>query len=213
MFLKIKSQNSAFPARKRRTLTKRWFFFVPLLGASLWLGYQQLSKQLRPPEAIFVLGGDEQRERFAAQLAAKKPNLPVWVSSGSPQGYAQRIFAKAGIEQERLHLDYQARDTVTNFTTLVDELKSQGIDSVYLVTSDSHMNRARLIGEIVFGSRGIAIKPLAVPSPSPPESTPKCLRDGARAVLWLVTGRTGETLFPARAAREAVNKISPIKWR
>jgi uncharacterized SAM-binding protein YcdF (DUF218 family) len=147
------------------------------------------------PEAIFVLGGHEERERFAAQLARQHPNLPVWVSSGSPSGYVKRIFAEEGVESDRLHLDYQAKDTVTNFTCLVEELKAGGIDSVYLVTSDSHMGRARLVGEIVFGSQGIAIEPVAVPSQTEPEPLGKSWRDGARALFWLATGRSGETLM------------------
>lgn len=160
----------------------------------LWFGYKQVQSYFVQPEALFVLGGHEERECFAAKLAQKYPDLPIWVSSGSPEDYAQRIFAKAGIKGDRLHLDYQASDTVTNFTSLVTELKAQGIDSVYLITSDNHMPRARLIGEIVFGSQGIIIKPMAVPSNSPPESIKKSLRDGARAILWLTTGHTGASI-------------------
>lgn len=164
------------------------------LCASTVAGYRTIKNYLYPPEAVFVLGGHEAREKFAADLAKKYPNLEIWVSSGSPRDYAQRIFAFRGIEGDRIHLDYQARDTVTNFTTLVDELQARGIDSVYLVTSDNHMTRARIVGEIVFGSRGISIEPLAVPSGLPPEPLEKSLRDSARAVLWLATGHTGETL-------------------
>lgn len=144
------------------------------------------------PEAIFVLGGHADRERLAAKLAKKHPNLPIWVSSGSPEAYVSRIFKKEGINPQRLHLNYQAKDTVTNFTTLADELKAQGIDSVYLITSDNHMKRARLVGEIVFGSRGIVIKPITVPSHSPDEPIEKTIRDGARAMLWVFTGESGE---------------------
>lgn len=127
-------------------------------------------------------------------MAQQHPYLQIWVSSGSPEGYAQRLFTNAGIEGDRLHLDYQASDTVTNFTSLVDELQAQGIDSVYLITSDDHMRRARVIGEIVFGSRGIVLKPIPVPSERNPEPIEKSLRDGARALLWLVTGNTGANL-------------------
>lgn len=163
------------------------------IAVSLWFGYKQVQSYLVQPEALFVLGGHEEREHFAAQLAKQYPHIPIWVSSGSPKDYAQRIFAKAGIKGDRLHLDYQASDTVTNFTSLVDQLKAQGIDSVYLITSENHMPRARIIGEIVFGSRGIILKPMSVPSDSPPESIRKSLRDGARAILWLTTGHTGAT--------------------
>lgn len=159
-----------------------------------WISYRRIQCYFTVPEAVFVLGGHEAREKVAADLAKEHPYLDVWVSSGSPQEYVEKIFRFRGIDSDRLHLDYQARDTVTNFTTLVDELKAQNINSVYLITSDNHMTRARLVGEIVFGSRGIIIKPIAVPSQLPPEPLEKSLRDSIRAILWLTTGHTGSTL-------------------
>lgn len=146
------------------------------------------------PDAIFVLGGATERERFAAEFAAQHPELPIWVSSGSPRDYANWVFAKAGVEKSRIHLDYQAVDTVTNFTSLVDKFQAQGIDSVYLITSDYHMRRSRVIGEIVFGSKGIKLLPVPISTGKPPEPTKKCLRDGARAILWVTTGHTGASL-------------------
>ncbi|WP_347239875.1 YdcF family protein [Oscillatoria sp. FACHB-1406] len=167
---------------------------IPLVGIALFATYKELKSLLVKPQAIFVLGGEERREAYAAKFARQHPDLPIWVSSGSPEDYAKRLFGNRGIARDRVYLDYAARDTVTNFTTLVDRLKAQNIHSVYLITSDDHMLRARIVGEIVFGSRGITIKPIAVPSGREPEPVQKCVRDGARAVLWLTTGYTGATL-------------------
>ncbi|MGH2413477.1 MAG: YdcF family protein [Microcystaceae cyanobacterium] len=195
MVFKISFRKQNIRISKPRRFRGQWLGLLsPVIAVALWLSYKSIESYLVTPEAIFVLGGHEERERLAAKLAAQHPDLPIWVSSGSPKGYAQKIFAKTGINRDRLHLDYQAIDTVTNFTTLVDELKVQGIDSVYLITSDNHMRRALLIGEIVFGSRGIILKPVSVPSQTPAEPIEKCLRDGARAIFWLTTGSTGETL-------------------
>lgn len=195
MFLRIsaRKQRDLF-AKPQRSKAKLFPWLMPVLVVLLFCGYKQVESYLVQPEAILVLGGAEERERFAAKLAQQHPGLPIWVSSGSSPWYTERIFAKAQIERERLHIDRRALDTVTNFTTLVDELEAQGIDSVYLITSDYHMRRARVIGEIVFGSRGIVLKPLPVPSTGEPEPIEKSIRDGARAILWVVTGRTGATL-------------------
>ena len=166
----------------------------------LWLGYKLLSS-LEPPQAVLVLGGSTpalEREKFAAQLGSQHPDLQIWVSGGSTKIYTERVFDKAGIDRSRLHLDYQARDTVTNFTTLVDELQARGIKRVYLVTSDYHMRRARVVGEIVFGSRGIVLKPVPVPTERSPEPIEKAMRDGARALLWVTTGHTGAKLVRGR---------------
>lgn len=179
--------------RNRNSLSIRKLLVVSGLAISCWFGYREVQSYYTEPEAVVVLGGHEAREKFAADLAREHPHLDIWVSSGSPQKYVERIFAFRGIESDRLHLNYRADDTVTNFTTLVDELKASSIDSVYLVTSDSHMTRARIIGEIVFGSRGIIIKPMAVPSQLPSESLVESFRDSARAILWLFTGCTGSS--------------------
>lgn len=178
----------------RRFKVKAFSILTPVLALSLLYGYKQVKSYFVEPAAIFVLGGEEERELFAAEFAQKHPRLPIWVSSGSPRWYAKRVFAKAGIEESRVHLDYQAEDTVTNFTTLVEQLQAQGINSVYLITSDDHMRRAQVIGEIVFGSRGIVIKPIKMPTERSPEPIEKAIRDGARAILWVTTGRTGATL-------------------
>jgi uncharacterized SAM-binding protein YcdF (DUF218 family) len=158
------------------------------------LGYQEVQSLFVRPQAVLVLGGSTknlEREKFTADFAKKHPNIPVWITGGSPPSYTKAIFAKAGIDSRRLYLDYEAVDTVTNFTTLVDELQARGIKSVYLITSDFHMRRACVIGEIVLGSRGIDFQAVSVPSNSSPEPIEKAIRDGARAILWVVTGYTG----------------------
>ncbi len=195
MLLRIssrKQQNVFSPPRRSKVGLFSWI--IPVLTVSLLCGYKQVESYFVEPKAIFVLGGAPVREKFAAKFAQIHPKLPIWVSSGSPEEYAEWVFSEAGIDQSRIHLDYQAVDTVTNFTTLVDKFKAEGINSVYLITSDYHMRRAQVVGEIVFGSRGITIKPIPIPSDQDPEPIEKVLRDGARALLWVTTGHTGATL-------------------
>lgn len=167
-----------------------------LLGLSLvcWISYRQIKTHFDTPQALLVLGGDKNRELFAAKFARKYPKLEIWVSSGSNPEYAEWVFSQAGIDLNRVHLDRQAVDTVTNFTTLVDEFKARGITSIYLVTSDDHMVRSTVIGEIVLGSRGITFKPLSVPSGREAEPWEKSVRDGVRAIVWVITGHTGAQL-------------------
>jgi hypothetical protein len=56
------------------------------------------------------------------------------------------------------------------------------------------MPRALAIATFVLGSQGIAFTPVSVPSDQPAESWLRILRDSARALLWVVTGRTGASL-------------------
>ncbi len=177
---------------KRKRLKLRWLIAAGLLGGGL--AYFQFRPAAKAPEAVLVLGGEPQREQFAATFAQRHPGMPIWVSGGSNPEYADWIFQQAGISKNLIHLDYDAVDTITNFTTIVDKLRSQGIDSIYLITSDYHMRRAQWIGQVILGSRGIHFESIAIPSSKPPESIEKAAFDGARAVLWVITGNTGESL-------------------
>ncbi|MDA0673251.1 MAG: YdcF family protein [Cyanobacteria bacterium] len=181
--------------RSRRPRQRFNVWPLLLLVPTLWVGQGQVKAHLRQPEAILVLGGSPEREHFAAEFAQDHPDLEIWVSSGTNPEYAEWLFHEAAISRDRVHLDYQAVDTVTNFTTLVDDLEAAGIHSVYLITSDYHMRRAMIIGQIVLGSRDISFKPVVVPSAHPePETLLRGVRDGARAILWVFTGRTGSSL-------------------
>lgn len=173
---------------QRRAGKKRLLIAFFLVGMfSFIFGYKLVQNSLVKVDTILVLGGHEERELFAASFAKKHPDFSVWVSSGSPKPYVEKIFAKEGIDRDRLHLDYTATDTVTNFTTLVKEFKRRGVYGVYLVTSANHMPRANLVGQIVFGSQGIVIKPKPVGSNYPHEPLEKSVRDGVRAIFWVFT--------------------------
>jgi uncharacterized SAM-binding protein YcdF (DUF218 family) len=149
-------------------------------------------KQAPEPQLIFVLGGGNGRERLATQLAQQNPELKVWVSSGAAEGILE--FASANIPRSRLYFDHRASDTVTNFTTVVQDLKYRNIQHVYVVTSDFHLARAKTIATIVFGTHGIAVTPVTVESQEPRESPIRIARDFGRSLLWLSTGRTGASL-------------------
>lgn len=179
--------------RKNRRLSS----LAPLLllaATGLWLGQWHLRSRLSSPTAALVLGGDTEREEFAAEFAIENPDIDVWISSGANPEYSTWVFQESQISLERLHLDYRAVDTVTNFTTLVDDFERLDIKSVYLITSDYHMRRANTIATIVLGSRGIHYKSLPVNSERPPEPLIRSLRDGGRSILWVLTGKTGSEL-------------------
>ncbi|MEM9117450.1 MAG: YdcF family protein [Cyanobacteria bacterium P01_F01_bin.56] len=182
---------------ERRSRSKqRWRPWLLLsMVPMLMLGQSQIKTKMREPEAILVLGGAAEREHFAAEFASQHPDLEVWISSGTNPEYAQWLFHEANIAPDRVHLDYRAVDTVTNFTTLVKDLKHEGVESVYLVTSDYHMRRAKIIAQVVLGRYDITFEPVPVPSGElATEPLLRGLRDGARAMFWVFTGQTGSSL-------------------
>jgi uncharacterized SAM-binding protein YcdF (DUF218 family) len=198
MAVRISSRDrrrSSQSSRRRGASSLIGLLLLVLIG--IW-GYRRVMSSFQPPGAVLVLGGSVDREQFAADFAHRYPDLPIWVSSGSNPEYARWVFEEAEIDLDRVHLDYRAVDTVSNFTTLVDDFRAQGIDRIYLITSDYHMRRARIIGEIVLGSRGISFEAVPVPSDRSPESIDKVLRDAARSLLWVTTGYSGSSFRPAQ---------------
>ncbi len=146
------------------------------------------------PDGILVLGGQPHREAVAARLARLQPDLHIWSSSGLGPEQAYPIFDALGVDRDRITLDYQAVDTVTNFTTLVKTFQQQQVHHLYLVTSDYHMPRAQAIATIILGSHHIAFTPVPVPSRQPAESSLRICRDILRSWLWFTTGWCGANL-------------------
>jgi uncharacterized SAM-binding protein YcdF (DUF218 family) len=176
----------------RRRSPRRWWLLPGLLGLVLvWLSRGWWWPAPPPAQLILVLGGDLARERRAAELAQQR-RLPVVVSGGSNPEYAQWLFEqRQGLPPGQVQLDYRARDTLSNFTSLVDDLRRARIRHALLVTSSDHMDRALLVGRIVAGSRGIHLTPVPVDCGDQcvPEGRRKVWSDGLRAALWVVSGR------------------------
>ena len=186
--------------RLHRQLKRYWIFavagFILMLLLLIPIRLAIAHYQAPHPQAILTLGGGIDREQFTAQFAQAYPSLKIWVSSGISPNKAQEIFRAAGISDQQVHLDYRAIDTVTNFTSLVQNFKRQNLQHLYLITSDFHMPRAKAIATIVLGSQGITFTPISIPSNKPTESLVEILRDSCRAILWVFTGRTGASLSP-----------------
>ena len=182
----------------RRRSRSGWWLLLAAAGG-LWFTRGLWLPPVPPPQLILVLGGDVQRERVAGELA-RRDGLPVLVSGGSNPEYAHWLFDRQGLDAQRVQLDYRATDTLSNFTSVVDDLKRAQVRHLLLVTSSDHMDRALLVGRMVAGSRGIALTPVAVPCGSRcrPEGWRKVWGDGVRAALWVVTGRDLKSWAAAR---------------
>ena len=170
-----------------------------LLGAGLmaWLlgpgplsPYRRALLNRSPPQLVLVLGGDVDRERMGARLAHQL-DLPLLVSGGSNPEYAEWMLGEEHFNSDRVTLDYRARDTLSNFTSVVDELQGHGFRHVLLVTSEDHLSRSMAVGQVVAGSRGIQLTgvPVACRDECAQEGRLKQWSDWVRAVAWVMTGR------------------------
>ncbi|MEB3172914.1 MAG: YdcF family protein [Cyanobacteriota bacterium] len=176
--------------RSRRRFPWRGLGLVAAGVSLVWLSRGWWLPAPPRPQMILVLGGDVAREQAAAELARQR-GLPVVVSGGSNPEYAHWLFAqREGLPQGQVLLDYRASDTVSNFTSLVDDLRRARIRHALLVTSSDHMERALLVGRVVAGSRGIHLTPVPVSCGTRCEREPrrKVWFDGLRSVLWVLSG-------------------------
>lgn len=189
---------SSFPHKRKgyRFFCLASSIFILLLISIIPIRLVIATKIAPFPQAILTLGGGSEREEFTAQFAQMHPSLGIWVSSGTTPETVRKTFQSVGISNTRVHIDRRAVDTVTNFTSLVKDFKKRKFQHLYLITSDFHMPRALAIATFVLGSQGIAFTPVAVPSDEPAESWLHILRDSGRALLWIVSGRTGASLHP-----------------
>ena len=106
---------------------------VWLLGPGPLSPYRRALLDRSPPQLVLVLGGDVDRERLGARLA-RQLDLPLLVSGGSNREYAEWMLSEERFNPDRVTLDYRARDTLSNFTSVVDELQADGVRHVLLVT-------------------------------------------------------------------------------
>lgn len=163
-----------------------------LIGSSFWLVWAWLpwwKASQQTPSSIVILGGGIRREILAAQLAQSYPNLPIIVSSGSSLPCLYRVFVVENkVGWRRLKVDFKATDTLTNFTALVPYLQSNQPRKVFMITSKGNLPRAVVLAWLIWGSQGIAIKPVLVEGAGNNESWLKTFADSIRAIAWVVLG-------------------------
>ena len=159
---------------------------------------------------ILHLGGGMDRANKCVQLADIYPDAKILVSSegGNPLEY----YTQKGIDPNRVYLDYEAWDTVTNFTHTFKRVKEEfKADIVFVVTHDFHMKRSMRIAEAVYWLKGI--RPLAMPSGGPDphgnyQEPKNYVRiDTIRAWVWRLTG----ILFYWKSIRQVRSSIGTSK--
>ncbi len=177
-------------------ISKKYFYKVGAILVFLLI----LSKPIIPflnailtnktPQLILVLGGDIDREVAGIRIS-KELNIPLLISGGSNPEYSDWLIQNEKIPNYLVKRDYRAKDTLANFTYIVDELLEENINHILLITSDYHLDRAKVVGSIIAGSRGIRITSLPVPCPSSCKEEGKRKRniDIFRAVIWVATGK------------------------
>ncbi|GAX35800.1 YdcF family protein [Nodularia sp. NIES-3585] len=142
-----------------------------------------------PVDAFFVLGGSIRREIYVTQITQKYPQIPVLISSGSQPPCIWLIFQREAAELKNVWLENCANSTFDNFYYGIPILRGWGVHKVKLVTSGTHLPRAKWMAQIILGAHGIWVEPDIVEEQGVPGNDEFGLKTGldiTRSLFWAV---------------------------
>jgi vancomycin permeability regulator SanA len=154
---------------------------------------------------IIHLGGGVHRLNKAIETYRQHPGAFILISSeGSTQQCLDKLKA-AGIPSTDYIFDFNAWDTVTNFTATYDYIRKRGTKTLFVVTDKFHMPRAMAIAKIVYSFTGVKL--IACESLEGDlkrvESKTKVKEAKARAAMWKFLGHLPKSNDPIYRARIA----------
>jgi uncharacterized SAM-binding protein YcdF (DUF218 family) len=186
----LKSTNS-----QRRKLRDLWCWIQKitcgmcvLLG--IWLIFITITLvavSSQPVDALFVLGGSISREIYVAKEAKKYPHIPILISHGSPDPCVWLIFQKERTKLQNVWLENCANSTWGNFYYSLPILRRWKVHKVKLITSPTHLPRAKWMAQIILGANGIWVEPDIVKEQGIPGNQEFWLKTGldvTRSLLW-----------------------------
>ena len=143
----------------------------------------------KPVDAFLVLGGSITREIYVAELARKNPEIPILISQGSQDPCIWLIFQDKNASRKKVWLEKCALNTFGNFYFSLPILRQWGVQKLKLITSATHLPRAKWMAQIILGAHGIWVEPEIVPEagiPGNEEFMFQTALDVTRSILWAV---------------------------
>jgi uncharacterized SAM-binding protein YcdF (DUF218 family) len=156
----------------------------------IWLIFTTItlvSASSQPVDAFFVMGGSIRREIYVAQQAKQYPQTPILISSGSPDPCIWLTFQREAAELQKVMLEKCANSTFENIYYGMPILQSWGVHKVKLITSPTHLPRAKWMTQILLGSHGIWVEPDIVQEQGIPANSEHWLKTGldvTRSLFW-----------------------------
>jgi uncharacterized SAM-binding protein YcdF (DUF218 family) len=189
---KFTKTGSIFP---NSTASKKWRLLQKIVSAvclilGSWLIFTTITlvwASSAPVDAFFVLGGSIRREIHVAQATTQTSQIPVLISSGSPPPCIWLIFQREAAELQNVWLENCANSTFENFYYGIPILREWGVHKVKLITSGTHLPRAKWMAQILFGAHGIWVETDIVPEEGIPgnyEAGWKTGLDVTRSLFW-----------------------------
>lgn len=177
------------PDKKQWRFLQKFTFGVSLLFV-IWLLFTTITvffASSKPVDAFFVLGGSIQREIYVAELGQKYPHIPILISSGSKDPCIWLIFQRQTAPMNNVWLEKCANSTFDNFYYSIPILRRWGVSKVKLITSTTHLPRAKWMAQILLGAHRIWVETDILQEQGVPGNREywwKTSLDVTRSILW-----------------------------
>lgn len=112
----------------------------------------------QPADALLVLGGTPNREKYAAQLMKRTPARLALISSGSEDPCIWLMFEKAQAPKNNVWMEHTSRNTFENFVYAIPLLERWGRRKILLVTDEPQAEHALPMAQIMLGAHGMWVE-------------------------------------------------------
>lgn len=140
-------------------------------------------------DVILCLGGNVDRNQTAAVLAVKEQKSLVLVSSEGTPREVMSFYKAFNVDPKRVFFDFNAWDTLTNFTETKNWILNKKPKILTVVTDDFHVRRSITIAKIVYSFNCISIVSKPHPSVRQAEADSLIRWDTWRSIVWRTSGR------------------------
>ncbi|MEM1170234.1 MAG: YdcF family protein [Cyanobacteria bacterium P01_H01_bin.35] len=165
-----------------------------------------------PVDAYLVLGGSIKREIYIAQVAKQHPQIPILISTGSKDPCIVGLFQRVNAPVEKVWLEHCAKSTFGNFFFAMPILEKWGARHIKLVTSPSHLPRAKWLAQIILGSHGIWVETDLVKEIGRPGNKESRLKTGLDVIRGLVWAVESQVIEPKCTDVVKLSQVNMTQW-
>lgn len=143
---------------------------------------------------IIELGGSPHRLNKAIEIYKQNPDALILISSETNPRLCVDMLNKAGIPKDKYIFDFNAWDTITNFTETYKFIRSKDTKKLFIVTDRFHMRRSMKIAKNVYLFTGVNLIPCESLEGdlNRKESNSQVFNAFVKSLVWKFTGRVNK---------------------
>ncbi|MCA1991631.1 MAG: YdcF family protein [Coleofasciculus sp. S288] len=164
-------------------------------------------------DAFLVLGGSVRREIYVAELAKQHPETRILISQGSQDPCILLIFQREKAPIRQVWLEKCADSTFDNFYFNIPILREWGVRKVKLITSPTHLPRAKWMAQILLGAHGIWVEAELVEEQGVPGNQESTLKTGLDVVRSLGWALLSQFVQPKCSQVTPLTEVNLQQWR